>query len=163
MGLGRISQVRDAMQLSFACPIITVGGTNGKGSTCAILEAILLRAGYTVGCHTSPHLLSFNERARINGAMASDADLLPHFEAVEAARQSLAKPVTLTYFEFTTLAIMRGNRVHELCERRINGHGARALEQPLGHRQRRRRQIEHELPVRADTRIIVPRAGRDQP
>ncbi len=106
MGLTRIRQVRDALQLSFDCPIITVGGTNGKGSTCAILETILLRAGYRVGCHTSPHLLSFNERARVNGEMASDADLLPHFEAVEAARLSLAEPVSLTYFEFTTLAIM---------------------------------------------------------
>ncbi|MFM0219336.1 MULTISPECIES: bifunctional tetrahydrofolate synthase/dihydrofolate synthase [Paraburkholderia] len=106
MGLTRISQVRDAMELSFACPVITVGGTNGKGSTCAILESILLRAGFTVGCHTSPHLLSFNERARINGEMASDAELLSHFEKVEAARASLAEPVSLTYFEFTTLAIM---------------------------------------------------------
>ncbi len=106
MGLQRIGKVRDALRLSFACPIITVGGTNGKGSTCAILESILLRAGYRVGCHTSPHLLSFNERARVNGAVASDADLLPHFEAVEAARSSLSEPVSLTYFEFTTLAIM---------------------------------------------------------
>lgn len=106
MGLTRISQVRDALQLSFDCPIITVGGTNGKGSTCAILETILLRAGYRVGCHTSPHLLSFNERARVNGKEASDADLLPHFEAVETARLSLPEPVSLTYFEFTTLAIM---------------------------------------------------------
>lgn len=106
MGLTRISQVRDAMELSFACPVITVGGTNGKGSTCAILESILLRAGFTVGCHTSPHLLSFNERARINGEMASDAELLSHFEKVETARASLAEPVSLTYFEFTTLAIM---------------------------------------------------------
>jgi dihydrofolate synthase/folylpolyglutamate synthase len=107
MGLERISRVRDALQLSFACPVITVGGTNGKGSTCAILESILLRAGYTVGCHTSPHLLSFNERARVNGENASDADLLPHFEAVERARKSLAEPPSLTYFEFTTLAIMQ--------------------------------------------------------
>jgi dihydrofolate synthase/folylpolyglutamate synthase len=106
MGLARISRVRDALQLSFACPVITVGGTNGKGSTCAILESILLRAGYAVGCHTSPHLLSFNERARLNGANASDADLLPHFEAVEQARLSLPDTPTLTYFEFTTLAIM---------------------------------------------------------
>jgi len=106
MGLGRISQVKDALKLEFACPIFTVGGTNGKGSTCAILETILLKAGYRVGCHTSPHLLSFNERARIDGEQASDADLLPHFEAVEAARVSLAQPVSLTYFEFTTLAIM---------------------------------------------------------
>ncbi|HEY4351810.1 MAG TPA: bifunctional tetrahydrofolate synthase/dihydrofolate synthase [Paraburkholderia sp.] len=106
MGLERISRVRDALPLSFACPVITVGGTNGKGSTCAILESILLRAGYTVGCHMSPHLLSFNERARLNGENASDADLLPHFEAVEQARMSLAEPPSLTYFEFTTLAIM---------------------------------------------------------
>ncbi|CAB3770324.1 bifunctional tetrahydrofolate synthase/dihydrofolate synthase [Paraburkholderia humisilvae] len=106
MGLARISRVRDALQLSFTCPVIIVGGTNGKGSTCAILESILLRAGYTVGCHTSPHLLSFNERARVNGESATDADLLPHFEAVEKARTSLAEPPSLTYFEFTTLAIM---------------------------------------------------------
>ena len=84
MGLGRIRQVKDALQLKFDCPIFTVGGTNGKGSTCAILETILLKAGYRVGCHTSPHLLAFNERARIGGEEASDADLLPHFEAVEA-------------------------------------------------------------------------------
>ncbi|POR54694.1 dihydrofolate synthase/folylpolyglutamate synthase [Paraburkholderia eburnea] len=106
MGLGRIGQVKDALNLKFECPIFTVGGTNGKGSTCAILETILLKAGYHVGCHTSPHLLSFNERARIDGLQASDADLLPHFEAVEAARNALATPVSLTYFEFTTLAIM---------------------------------------------------------
>ncbi len=106
MGLARISQVRDALQLSFDCPVITVGGTNGKGSTCAILESILLRAGYSVGCHTSPHLLTFNERARLNGQNATDAELLPHFDAVEQARKSLPEPVSLTYFEFTTLAIM---------------------------------------------------------
>jgi dihydrofolate synthase / folylpolyglutamate synthase len=107
MGLTRISQVRDTLGLKFTCPVITVGGTNGKGSTCAVLETILLRAGYRVGCHTSPHLLEFNERARLNGIDASDADLLEHFEAVEAARLSLPVPVSLTYFEFTTLAIMR--------------------------------------------------------
>ncbi|SAL17410.1 bifunctional folylpolyglutamate synthase/ dihydrofolate synthase [Caballeronia arvi] len=106
MGLTRIGRVKDALGLSFACPVITVGGTNGKGSTCAIIETILLRAGYRVGCHTSPHLLSFNERARIDGAEATDADLLEHFEAVEKARASLAEPVSLTYFEFTTLAIL---------------------------------------------------------
>ncbi|CAM2196702.1 bifunctional folylpolyglutamate synthetase/dihydrofolate synthetase [Paraburkholderia kururiensis] len=106
MGLTRIGKVKDALQLSFACPIITVGGTNGKGSTCAILETILLKAGYSVGCHTSPHLLAFNERARVNGQIATDEELLPHFEAVETARCSLPEPVSLTYFEFTTLAIM---------------------------------------------------------
>jgi dihydrofolate synthase/folylpolyglutamate synthase len=83
-----------------------VGGTNGKGSTCAFLESILLAAGYKVACHTSPHLLRFNERARINGADVSDADLLKAFERVEQARCRLSDPPTLTYFEFTTLAIM---------------------------------------------------------
>ncbi|MBJ9681419.1 MULTISPECIES: bifunctional tetrahydrofolate synthase/dihydrofolate synthase [Burkholderia] len=106
MGLTRIGQVKAALQLEFACPVITVGGTNGKGSTCAFLETILVRAGYKVGCHTSPHLLEFNERARVNGEVVSDAELLPHFEAVEAARTSLPEPVSLTYFEFTTLAIL---------------------------------------------------------
>ncbi|PNL04406.1 bifunctional folylpolyglutamate synthase/dihydrofolate synthase, partial [Burkholderia glumae] len=107
MGLARVTKVKEALGLEFACPVITVGGTNGKGSTCALLETILLKAGYRVGCHTSPHLLAFNERARIGGANVDDAALLPHFEAVEAARLSLAEPVTLTYFEFTTLVILR--------------------------------------------------------
>jgi dihydrofolate synthase/folylpolyglutamate synthase len=106
MGLGRIGRVREALDLHFACPVITVGGTNGKGSTCAMLEAMLLAAGYRVGCHTSPHLLTFNERARINGEQASDADLLPHFQAVERARAGMREPVSLTYFEFTLLAIL---------------------------------------------------------
>ncbi|AOJ65487.1 bifunctional folylpolyglutamate synthase/dihydrofolate synthase [Burkholderia ubonensis] len=106
MGLTRIGQVRAALGLEFACPVITVGGTNGKGSTCAFLETILVRAGYKVGCHTSPHLLAFNERARVNGETVADDALLPHFEAVEAARTSLPEPVSLTYFEFTTLAIL---------------------------------------------------------
>jgi dihydrofolate synthase / folylpolyglutamate synthase len=106
MGLDRIGKVKAALQLTLACPVITVGGTNGKGSTCAIIESILLRAGYHVGCHTSPHLLEFNERARIDGRNAADAELLPHFEAVEAVRKSLPEPVSLTYFEFTTLAIL---------------------------------------------------------
>ena len=106
MGLARISRVRDALGLEFKSVVFTVGGTNGKGSTCAMLEAILLAAGYKVGCHTSPHLIDFNERARVNGEIATDATLLPHFEAVERARCSFPEPVSLTYFEFTTLAIM---------------------------------------------------------
>ncbi|MFD1561168.1 bifunctional folylpolyglutamate synthase/dihydrofolate synthase [Paraburkholderia silviterrae] len=113
--LQRIRQVHGTLRLSFDCPVITVAGTNGKGSTCAILETILLRAGYRVGCHTSPHLLSFNERVRVNGAIASDAELRPHFEAVEAARLSLTEPVPLTYPEFTTLAIM-----HLFASRRLD-------------------------------------------
>jgi dihydrofolate synthase/folylpolyglutamate synthase len=106
MGLERVTRVKDALQLKFKSVVFTVGGTNGKGSTCALLESILLAASYKVGCHTSPHLLSFNERARVNGENASDALLLEHFKAVELARASLPNPPTLTYFEFTTLAIM---------------------------------------------------------
>lgn len=106
MGLARITRVKESLGLKFPCPVITVGGTNGKGSTCAFLESILLAAGYKVACHTSPHLLRFNERARINGANVGDADLLKAFERVEQARCRLSDPPTLTYFEFTTLAIM---------------------------------------------------------
>lgn len=106
MGLDRINRVKAALGLHFDCPVITVAGTNGKGSTCAFLESILLCSGYRVGCHTSPHLLSFNERARLNGEEVKDALLLEHFAAVEKARVSLLDAPTLTYFEFTTLAIM---------------------------------------------------------
>ena len=106
MGLSRINRVRDSLGLHFTCPVITVGGTNGKGSTCAFLESILMAAGYRVGCHTSPHLLSFNERARINSQMVSDAQLLQAFSQVEEARCRISDAPTLTYFEFTTLAIM---------------------------------------------------------
>ncbi|MGV3743288.1 MAG: bifunctional tetrahydrofolate synthase/dihydrofolate synthase [Burkholderiaceae bacterium] len=102
MGLERVSQVKAAMGLAFDCPIITVGGTNGKGSTCAMLESILLHAGYKVGVYTSPHLLHFNERARINGQPASDEALIAAFAEVEAKRNG----VSLSYFEFTTLAIL---------------------------------------------------------
>ncbi|MBK4734083.1 bifunctional tetrahydrofolate synthase/dihydrofolate synthase [Noviherbaspirillum pedocola] len=103
MGLERVARVRDALGLRFDCPVITVGGTNGKGSTCAMLESILLQGGYRVGLYTSPHLIHFNERARIDGEIVGDAQLVAQFEAVEAARGE----VSLTYFEFTTLAIMR--------------------------------------------------------
>lgn len=102
MGLDRVVQVKERLQLQFACPVIMVAGTNGKGSTCAMLESILLRAGYRVGLYIKPHFLDFNERARINGESASDAALIASFEAVEAQRGD----ISLTYFEFTTLAIM---------------------------------------------------------
>lgn len=80
--------------------MITVGGTNGKGSTCAMLERILLSAGYRVGLYTSPHLLDYNERVRIDGQPAPDAQLCESFARVEAARGD----IPLTYFEFGTLA-----------------------------------------------------------
>jgi dihydrofolate synthase/folylpolyglutamate synthase len=103
MGLERVAQVRDALGLRLDCPVITVGGTNGKGSTCAMMEAILLQAGYKVGLYTSPHLVHFNERARVAGEIVGDDALVEQFAAVEAARGD----VSLTYFEFTTLAILR--------------------------------------------------------
>lgn len=106
MGLTRITKVRDVLGLKLTCPVITVGGTNGKGSICAMLESVLGSAGYRVGCHTSPHFLRFNERARVMSTPARDDELMPHFAAVEQARLRLADPVSLTYFEFTTLAIL---------------------------------------------------------
>ncbi|KQQ96580.1 bifunctional tetrahydrofolate synthase/dihydrofolate synthase [Massilia sp. Leaf139] len=102
MGLDRVRAVKERMDLQFACPVIMVAGTNGKGSTCAMLESVLLHAGYRVGLYIKPHFLDFNERARINGEMASDAVLVDAFNFVEAQRGDIA----LTYFEFTTLAIM---------------------------------------------------------
>ena len=103
MGLDRVRAVKERMALAFSCPVIMVAGTNGKGSTCAMLESVLLRAGYKVGLYIKPHFLDFNERARVNGALASDAALVAAFNSVEAARGD----TVLTYFEFTTLAIMR--------------------------------------------------------
>ena len=103
MGLERVERVRERLGLAFACPVVTVAGTNGKGSTCAMLEAIARQAGWRVGVYTSPHLVRFEERCRIDGAAVEAAQLLPHFEAVEAARGD----VSLTYFEFTSLVVMR--------------------------------------------------------
>ena len=106
LGLERVREVWKRMAVTPAqagAQFITVGGTNGKGSTCAFLERILLESGYTVGLYTSPHLLEYNERVRINGDDASDDVLVEGFEAVEAARGSTA----LTYFEFGTLAALK--------------------------------------------------------
>lgn len=107
MGLERVREVAHRMALKFNCPVITVAGTNGKGSTCAMLEAVALQAGYRTGVYTSPHLVHFQERCRVHGEIVSPADLLPHFEAVEKARTQGGDEVSLTYFEFTTLAILR--------------------------------------------------------
>jgi dihydrofolate synthase/folylpolyglutamate synthase len=103
MGLDRVSVVASRLGLGFDCPVITVGGTNGKGSTCAMLESILMQGGYRVGLYTSPHILQFNERARVDGVQAPDEAFCVAFEQVEAARGE----VSLTYFEFTTLAILK--------------------------------------------------------
>lgn len=103
LGLGRVARVKAALAQMQHCPLIIVGGTNGKGSTCAYLEAIYRAAGYRTGCYTSPHLLAYNERVRIDGVPVADTDLCAAFARVEAARQA-AGDVRLTYFEFGTLA-----------------------------------------------------------
>jgi dihydrofolate synthase / folylpolyglutamate synthase len=100
LGLGRVNEVRRRMGLFPDFPVITIGGTNGKGSTCAMLERILEVAGYRVGCYTSPHLLRYNERVRVHCREVEDDQLCRAFAAVEAARGD----VSLTYFEFGTLA-----------------------------------------------------------
>ena len=100
MGLERVAKVRDVMGLAPSFPIFTVGGTNGKGSACAMLEAIFDEAGYRTGCYTSPHLLRYNERVRIGRAEMCDEDLARALSAVEAGRDD----TPLTYFEFSTLA-----------------------------------------------------------
>ena len=100
MGLDRVSRVAQALGLTAKFTVITVGGTNGKGSCCAMLEAMLLHAGYHVGCYTSPHLLRYNERVRIGGREIEDEILCRAFERIEAARGD----TSLTYFEFGTLA-----------------------------------------------------------
>jgi len=102
LGLERIRAVKERLGQVQHCPVITVGGTNGKGSTCAYLENIIGKAGYKVGCYTSPHLLAYNERVRLNGVPAGDEALCAAFARVEAARQETG--VALTYFEFGTLA-----------------------------------------------------------
>jgi dihydrofolate synthase / folylpolyglutamate synthase len=101
MGLERVRAVAERMILRFECPVITVAGTNGKGSTCAMLEAILQQAGWRTGVYTSPHLVHFEERCRIHGETVQAQALVPHFKRVEAARRE----ISLTYFEFTMLAI----------------------------------------------------------
>jgi dihydrofolate synthase/folylpolyglutamate synthase len=102
LGLDRVQAVAQRLGLRFDCPVVTVAGTNGKGSTCAMFEAIALQAGWRPGVYTSPHLVHFEERCRIGGEIVKADALVPHFERVEAAREG----ATLTYFEFTTLAIL---------------------------------------------------------
>lgn len=102
LGLERVAAVWRRMQVALGCPVITVAGTNGKGSCCAMLEAMLRAGGYKTGLYTSPHLLRYNERVSIAGVEASDAVLCAAFDAVEAARGDIA----LTYFEYGTLGAL---------------------------------------------------------
>jgi dihydrofolate synthase/folylpolyglutamate synthase len=100
MGLDRVNVVKQRLNLNPQFPIVIVAGTNGKGSTCAMLEHIYHAAGYSVGSYSSPHLLRYNERVRLNSQEVSDEDLVKAFVAVEQARQD----TELTYFEYGTLA-----------------------------------------------------------
>ena len=102
LGLDRVRAVWQRMGVTLQAAVFTVAGTNGKGSTCAMLEAILLEAGFRTGVYTSPHLVRFEERCRVRGEPANASDLIAGFEAVERARGD----ISLTYFEFTTLAIL---------------------------------------------------------
>jgi dihydrofolate synthase/folylpolyglutamate synthase len=102
MGLERVAVVHARMGAALACPVITVTGTNGKGSTCAMLESVLRCAGHRTGLYTSPHLMRYNERVRVEGEVEGDAALIRAFNAVEDARGD----VPLTYFEYGTLAAL---------------------------------------------------------
>ncbi len=102
LGLERVQAVKARLKLEPGFPLITVGGTNGKGSTCAMLESMLRAGGYRTGLYTSPHLLRYNERVRIDGIEVGDDTLCAAFAAVEAGRGD----IPLTYFEFGTLAAL---------------------------------------------------------
>ena len=102
LGLERVQEVAQRLALRLQVPVITVAGTNGKGSTCAMLEAILRQAGFKTAVYSSPHLVHFTERLSFSGVPVEEGALLPHFERVASARGQ----TSLTYFEFTTLAIL---------------------------------------------------------
>lgn len=103
LGLGRVKKVFEALHPEAKAPFtITVGGTNGKGSCVAMLDAILRAAGYRVGTYTSPHLLRYNERMRINGECVADAPICEAFARIDTARGG----TTLSFFEFGTLAAL---------------------------------------------------------
>lgn len=111
LGLDRVRRVLKSMQLEQPTfRVLTVGGTNGKGSCAAFLDAILRAQGFKVGAYTSPHLLHYNERICINGVEATDIELCAAFENVDAARGD----VSLTYFEFGTLAALDIFRSHKI-------------------------------------------------
>ena len=103
LGLARCGEVAQRLDLlDTAVTTITVAGTNGKGSTVAVMEAMLCASGARVGAFTSPHLVRYNERIRVDGAEVSDALIVEAFEAIEQARSA----ISLTYFEFNTLAAL---------------------------------------------------------
>jgi len=97
-----VREVHSRIDAPIGCPVVTIGGTNGKGSTCAMLDAMLRGAGFRTGMYASPHLLRYNERVRLDGVEASDERLVAAFNAVEDVRNG----VPLTYFEFGTIAAL---------------------------------------------------------
>ena len=103
MGLERVRVVKERLGIRFDCPVITVGGTNGKGSTCSMMQAIWQKAGYRVGLYSSPHIHDFAERVKIDGQVVSEEIIVRYFKKVEMARGD----IPLTFFEFTTLTIMQ--------------------------------------------------------
>ncbi|EHA1124550.1 bifunctional tetrahydrofolate synthase/dihydrofolate synthase [Vibrio navarrensis] len=104
LGLDRVQAVAAKAQLTKPAPtVITVAGTNGKGSTCALMEAILLDAGYSVGVYSSPHLIRYNERVRVNGVDLADDKHCVAFDFIEKQRGE----ISLSFFEFGTLAALR--------------------------------------------------------
>jgi dihydrofolate synthase/folylpolyglutamate synthase len=123
LGLARVGSVAHTLGIARAqVPTFIVGGTNGKGSTVALLEAMLRGAGHLTGAFSSPHLVRYNERIRVGGSEVSDGEIVEAFEAIERARGE----TTLTYFEFSTLAA--------LLVFRDRGVAARVLEVGLGGR-----------------------------
>ena len=102
LGLDRIRNVAEKLELTYPYTAITVGGTNGKGSVCAMLESMILAGGYKAGLYTSPHLIDYNERIRLNGEFATDQQIVEQFHRIETARGA----VSLSYFEFSTLAAL---------------------------------------------------------
>lgn len=101
LGLDRLRQVAERLDVtSLDCQVVTIAGTNGKGSTVALLDSVLRAAGYRTGCYTSPHFLHYNERITLNGQPVSDALICDAFRRIEQARGG----TSLTYFEFGTLA-----------------------------------------------------------
>lgn len=105
LGLERVREVGRAMGLLRPAPtVVTVAGTNGKGSSVAMLTSICTEAGYKVGSYTSPHLIRFNERIQINRQPVEDALIIQAFSEIEAVREQLG--IKLTYFEFSTLAAL---------------------------------------------------------
>jgi dihydrofolate synthase/folylpolyglutamate synthase len=106
LGLDRVRAVLARLDAPIACPVVTVTGTNGKGSTAAMLEAMLRAAGYRTGLYTSPHLMRYTERVRLDGREAADEAMLAALNAVEDARAAGGTAEPLTYFEFGTLAAL---------------------------------------------------------